>query len=208
MTLSIVGFLAGCALWVALDHGSRQLIAAFLLGATVMLAVFGWVLGFDARSLRWQFGAIGERWTADELSKLPPTWHVLHDIENGHGNWDHVAVGPGGVFAIDSKNIVEPAVIDAQGLRAGRLRFGGVATRRSSVQMKERIEKECGESVWVQGVLAVWGQLSADVVERDKVIYVRATKLVDMLTAQPPRLDDAKRELVSSTLDAIARRSR
>ena len=74
--------------------------------------------------------------------------------------------------------------------------------------MKERIESECGESVWVQGVLAVWGDLSGDMVERDKVIYVRATKLVDMLTGQPRRLDDAKRELVSSALDAIARRPR
>ena len=28
-----------------------------------------------------------------------------HDIPDGIGNWDYIGVGPGGVFAIDSKNL-------------------------------------------------------------------------------------------------------
>ncbi len=31
-------------------------------------------------------------------------WHVLHDIYLGRGNIDHVVVGPGGVYAVETKS--------------------------------------------------------------------------------------------------------
>jgi hypothetical protein len=155
--LELVAAIGAFAAWVALDHGARQLIAAFLLGSILTIALFGWLLGLEVRSLSWQQGAFGERWTADELARLPPAWHVRHDIPDGNGKWDHIAVGPGGVFAIDSRNLAQPVFVDDQGLRAGRLRIGGAATRGSAVRLKELIEGQSGEAVWAQGVLAVCG---------------------------------------------------
>jgi hypothetical protein len=128
-----------------------------VLGSGVTGLWFGWMLGFDARSLRWAWGAWGEQWTAEELADLAPDWRVYHDTDNGRGNWDHVVVGAQGVFVVDSKYLSEPAVVDSNGLRAGRLRLGGSATRRSAVRMKEIIERETGLAVWVQGIVAVWG---------------------------------------------------
>lgn len=56
---------------------------------------------------RWQEGAWGEEWTAKELRPLSHEgWTVLHDRRdgpNGRANLDHVLVGPGGVFLLDSK---------------------------------------------------------------------------------------------------------
>jgi hypothetical protein len=55
----------------------------------------------------WQLGADGEQATADALKALPSTWTVFHDVRwpgRKYANVDHVAVGPGGVFVIDSKN--------------------------------------------------------------------------------------------------------
>jgi hypothetical protein len=53
-------------------------------------------------------GAEGESATAAVLDGLRSSgWHVLHDVRwpgRTRANIDHVAVGPGGVFVIDSKN--------------------------------------------------------------------------------------------------------
>jgi hypothetical protein len=51
--------------------------------------------------------------------------------------------------------------------------------------MKEIIERDAGLSVWVQGVVAVWGKLPEGVVARDKVLYVPTMRLVDTLQTRP-----------------------
>jgi hypothetical protein len=190
------------------EDGFAQTLAAFVLGAGLTGLWCGWMLGFNARNLTWSWGAAGERWTADELGRLNSDWRVYHDLPDGTGNWDHVAVGPTGVFAIDSKSLSEPAIVDDQGLRAGRLRFGGNKTRSSAVRMKELIERHTDRALWVQGVVAVWGQLPEDVIERDKVLYVKAPRLVETLENQPargPRLTDAQRADVNEALEKIQR---
>jgi Nuclease-related domain len=202
------GLLLVCAYFVVRGDGFVQTFSAFALGAGLTGLCFGWMLGFNARNLTWAWGAAGERWTADELGRLSSDWRVYHDIPDGRGNWDHIAVGPPCVFAIDSKSLSDPAFVDDQGLRAGRLRFDGNKTRSSAVRMKELIERHTGHAVWVQGVLAVWGQLPEDVIERDKVLYVSAPRLVATLENQPPRgprLTDAQREDVNEALDQIRR---
>ena len=146
-----MGLLIVCAYFVIRGSGAVQTFAAFALGAGLTALLFGWMLGFNARTLRWAWGAAGELWTADELAKLNSDWRFYHDIPDGSGNWDHVAVGPPGVFTIDSKSLSERATVDDEGLRAGRLRFGGSATRSSAVRMKELIELHGGPAVWVQG---------------------------------------------------------
>ena len=52
--MELVAAIGAFAAWVALDHGTRQLIAAFLLGSILTIALFGWLLGFDVRSLSWK----------------------------------------------------------------------------------------------------------------------------------------------------------
>jgi hypothetical protein len=52
-------------------------------------------------------GAEGERATASALEALGPDWVVFHDQRwpgRRLANIDHVAVGPGGIFVIDSKH--------------------------------------------------------------------------------------------------------
>lgn len=48
-------------------------------------------------------GAAGERKVGAILEDLPPDWHVLHGVWLGHGDIDHVLVGPGGTFTIETK---------------------------------------------------------------------------------------------------------
>jgi hypothetical protein len=77
--------------------------------AALAAAVLGWRLRFrvsqDARN--WARGARGERRTARQLARLTRHgWVVLHDlaIPGSGANADHLAVGPGGIFLVDSKN--------------------------------------------------------------------------------------------------------
>ena len=68
----------------------------------------GWGLRFrpSPDAIAWRRGAAGERRTARLLSHLERHgWAVLHDlaIPSSRANLDHLAIGPGGVFVIDSK---------------------------------------------------------------------------------------------------------
>jgi hypothetical protein len=48
-------------------------------------------------------GAEGERKVGAILENLGPDWHVLHGVWLGQGDIDHVLVGPGGTFTIETK---------------------------------------------------------------------------------------------------------
>ncbi len=48
-------------------------------------------------------GAEGERKVGAILEGLGPDWHVLHGVWLGHGDIDHVLVGPAGTFTIETK---------------------------------------------------------------------------------------------------------
>jgi hypothetical protein len=67
-----------------------------------------WRLRFRASqpTRAWRDGARGERATARRLQRLERHGYVvLHDLQvpGSHANIDHLAVGPAGVFVIDSK---------------------------------------------------------------------------------------------------------
>jgi hypothetical protein len=91
-----------------------------LLGGMI-LAVPGWMLvlaelaalatflivspQIDRDHGRWLRGAEGEEAVGAVLESLTADgWHVIHDVSFGRGNIDHVVVGPGGVFAVETKS--------------------------------------------------------------------------------------------------------
>jgi hypothetical protein len=57
-------------------------------------------------AIAWRRGAAGERRTAQLLGPLERHgWAILHDlaVPQSQANIDHLVIGPGGVFVIDSK---------------------------------------------------------------------------------------------------------
>jgi Nuclease-related domain len=80
---------------------------ALVLGALAAVAA-GWGLRFKPSSdaVAWRRGAVGERRTARLLGPLERHgWAVLHDLAlpGSRANIDHLLIGPGGVYVIDSK---------------------------------------------------------------------------------------------------------
>jgi hypothetical protein len=70
--------------------------------------IAGWGLRFrpSPDACAWRCGAAGERRTARLLGPLERHgWVVLHDlaVPGSWANLDHLVIGPGGVFVIDSK---------------------------------------------------------------------------------------------------------
>jgi hypothetical protein len=182
------------------DHGADgwlRVTAAWSLGFFMAVGTFGWLIGGHVSNLPWAWGAEGERRTEAELRALSDEWHVEHDIADGRGNWDHIVIGPGGVFVIDSKTYHRPAELNGDELRSGRIRTRGGAFRGSAVRLKELLQQATGESTWVQAIVVVWGDFPQRVVEHDKVVYMSGNELRGWLQAQPIRLGvDARATLV------------
>jgi Nuclease-related domain len=69
-------------------------------------------------AVAWRRGAAGERRTACLLGALERHgWAVLHDlaIPGSRANIDHLVIGPGGVFVIDSKHYRGRLQLDGSG---------------------------------------------------------------------------------------------
>jgi hypothetical protein len=80
----------------------------------------GWALRFrpSPEAIAWQRGAAGERRTAWLLEPLERHgWAVLHDlaIPGSRANFDHLVIGPGGVFVIDSRQYRGRLQLDGSG---------------------------------------------------------------------------------------------
>jgi len=73
---------------------------------TPMKAILARLLGVHGDERHWRVGADGEEEVAWRLRKLGKGWHVLHSVPVGNrgSDIDHVVIGPGGVFTLNTKN--------------------------------------------------------------------------------------------------------
>ena len=94
-TISVAGVLALMGVW----WWPATFLALGLLFVLQRLGGKGRVL--DPERLR--RGISGEEAVADALAGLPSSYWVLHGVSTGHGDVDHVVIGPTGVFALETK---------------------------------------------------------------------------------------------------------
>jgi hypothetical protein len=59
------------------------------------------------RTESWRLGLEGEQAVGDALCTLPSSWRALHSIPLGSDrrDIDHLLIGPGGVYSINTKNV-------------------------------------------------------------------------------------------------------
>ncbi len=81
----LLAFLIATAVAVPITDGRPQLVFAALLGSSLTLLVFGWMIGGDVRSLTWIWGRIGGQQTEEQLDTLGPEWRVEHDNDAAGG---------------------------------------------------------------------------------------------------------------------------
>jgi hypothetical protein len=202
---------AGVALpvWRYFPHG--QFFAGMVVGGVWGMLVWIWD---DPPELiaKWKRGAEGERRTEAVLKRLERHgWHSIHDRAGKYGNLDHIVVGPGGVFLLDSKNLSGTVTLAEAGLRteyADAPRDGSTYTslagamRGASAHLKDRIAATTELAGWVQAVVVIWGHFPEAEAERDKVAYVSGDHLDAWLLRQPVRLSRRDQQLIQLGLDA------
>jgi len=88
---------------------------------------------------------LGERVVADHLQDLAASgWHIFHDIQGDGFNIDHVVIGRGGIFTVETKTRSKPPIkrariiVDQNGISVA----GGAASR-------DAIEQALAQSSWL-----------------------------------------------------------
>lgn len=82
-----------------------QMVPAWTLGPVALLGMF-WALKSQlAGTYHLESGLEAQGWTSTDLKRaLGRGWYVIDNISFGElGNVDHVVIGPGGVFAVETK---------------------------------------------------------------------------------------------------------
>ncbi len=146
----------------------------------------------------WEEGAFGEEETAKQLGHLEREgWVVLHDLANGSANFDHVVIGPNGVFCLNSKWSAYRLEAGPDGRLLARHRYdedvyqdihGKVRRAKAeAAALSERIAQRCGTKLWVQPVIVWWGEVENGGRLVDGVGVVQGKRLAERLRAQTGR---------------------
>lgn len=117
LTLGVLAVLTG-ALGRAFGLRSPWFVGSELALLIVMFVVSRHVLPLVDRHDR---GASGEERVGALLGRLEEQgWQVIHDVRFDHGNVDHIALGPAGLFTIETKS--HPGPVHVQRIHGATLR--------------------------------------------------------------------------------------
>jgi hypothetical protein len=159
------------------------------------------LVGLHTDERAWRIGADAELAVARRLRGLGDEWHVLHSVPVGThgGDIDHVVIGPGGVFTINTKHHPQARiwvggdVLQVNGQFQPYVRNSRHEARRAARLLSERV----GFAVAVHGIVAVKSrQFTVKQQPGDgAVTVVAAEAITDTLGALPDALpaDDVQR---------------
>lgn len=158
----------------------------------------------------WQSGSWGEVATAKALRKLEPDgWVVLHDLPAGRGNVDHIAVGPGGVYLLDSKRLGGSVTVDGNGVTVRRFDDPDLSYQHSGSghilslarQTHQRVLASTRIKTWVTPVMVLWAEFPQRVAQ-DRCVYVHGDELVAWLRARPQTIAPSRVHQVAQAVRA------
>ncbi len=178
-TLVVLGVLAVATALLGRTFGLRdeRFLAAEVALLVSMFVITRYVLPLLERRDR---GALAEEHVGGLLDALPrERWRVIHDASLGRGNVDHIAIGPPGVFTIETKSHPGP-------VRVGRVHGATLAQAQAQ-----------GKAIgWVTGAevepLIVYSRAWVDRPggRRKGVRVLPARMLLGYLEKQPRRLSE------------------
>jgi hypothetical protein len=204
--------LAGGAL-VAAELVWHQSLHDWMLGFALGGLVGLWIAIADsppAHIENWLRGAEGERKTERALRPLQRSgWRFAHDLAGARGNRDHVAVGPGGVFLLESKRPAGAVSVEGDRLRVQRLDDPdqaydidrlGTRVRADAARLSEELVAATGRRYWVQPVVVVWAPFAMRQVESNRVVYLHGDELAGWLQSRNGALNSARCDEITRSL--------
>ncbi|MBA3735327.1 MAG: NERD domain-containing protein [Actinobacteria bacterium] len=201
LVLAVVG--AGTT--IAVSNGLAQVFAAGILGSLLTLAIVGWKVGGHVTSLVWLW--VGKQKTEAVLRQLDDAWSFEHDIPHRRGMWDHVLVGPSGVYMLESKGLARPADVSSDALRSGRWKQSAGRIRGEAVALKNEFTDLGVQEAYVQPVVVVWGEFAQRRWEECGVAYVQGAELLDWLQQRPRTLKTRQVGTLRSAVRELAARA-
>ena len=189
-----------------------QLWLCIAIVATISAAI--WYLRLFPIARRLNRGERGELHVADKLEELRSNgYRPIHDIV-GHGfNVDHVLVGPGGIFAIETKYRSGKGEItfrDLEGvLVGGRLEEKDCLkqARASAAAIRDLIHESCGRREWVIPIVVFVGDWKIRNKWRDTNVRVFTPDgLLHYIRDQQPQLTRSEIQLIASHLERSAKK--
>ena len=208
----VVVFLAGWFLHAALPVRFDPAVAAAML---LFLAMAAWA-ALDRAGRRYRNylkGARGEEIVARELSLLPEDWTVFHGVPRGGfeamcggGDFDHVVLGPGALYVVETKNWagpvrVEGAVVSAAGFPASSSPVAQV--RREANALRRRLKDALPADLPVRGVVCFASNgLDRDRADVDGTPLCNVRELRELLLGgrDPAIAPSVRRHLVETIL--------
>jgi hypothetical protein len=176
-TLVTLGVLAVATALLGRAFGWRDPI---FMGSEVALLVAIFVVSRQVLPLveRHDRGASGEEHVGALLDGLGGRgWQAIHDADLGQGNVDHILIGPGGVFTIETKSHPGP-------VRVARIHGATLAQAQAQRRAIERITGEHIEPLIVYS--RAW--VDRPLTRRKGVRIVPARMLLAHIAKQPQRL--------------------
>ena len=162
----------------------------------------------------YQVGAWGEERTAKVIEPLLSRgWVILHDLNRIKSNLDHVLVGPGGVFVLDTKNSPGTATANGDQLTLtspdGKPFTSDAKARQARGQgfeLNRVLRQRCGLHPWVSAVVVLWADFPARAVAGNRMSYVHGDHLVEWLSGQRACLNADQVAQIASALEPGQRR--
>ncbi|OLZ67016.1 NERD nuclease [Streptomyces sp. IMTB 2501] len=149
----------------------------------------------------WYTGLEGERRVGRELERLSPLgWRVLHGIEKSNGgDIDHLLIGPGGVFSINTKTHRGASVWVGDTMakvNGGRPQPYAAASRAEADYVRGVLERYCDFAVSVEPALVFVGIASLDRAATQYTVRIYQEREVASLGPLTGRLTAAQVEQV------------
>ena len=196
MTLTFLLVWAISAPWVA-----------FIAGLAVLMGVVGFLLRLPADALFWDRGAQGERRTSALLEPLLAEGFVLlHDrrVPSHRENIDTLAVGPTGLFVIETKNLSGRVSFVGGRLLVGEQRrdtFIEQVYRQATTVQVALADQLNPLHLSVSGVLCIHGHRATFDRQLHGVHVVSGSKLRDAVAGGSRLLDDEQIQVLARALD-------
>ena len=168
---------------------------------------------FTWRRRGYQYGIRGEEAVVDALSMLDDRHRVFNDLvlPGARGDIDHVVVGPGGVFALETKNYSGDITCFEDRwtrCRNGTWEVTVHSPSRQAIDNARRLDaflRQCGIAVKVDPVVVLANRNARIRCENPVVPVVMRRALASHLTSRKSRLSDAEIRAISDFVRKGAR---
>jgi hypothetical protein len=169
------------------------------------------VAGVHTDERAWRLGDNGEVAVAKELARLNSSWRTIHSVPVGAGesDIDHVVIGPGGVFTVNTKHLPD-ARVWVRGdtfMVDGRRRTYVRNSRHEASRASRFLSAKVGFPVPVTGIIAIFGARGGYTIKEQPsdghVVVVARSEIAKWLGRKPSTLASEQVEAIYSA----ARRS-